>query len=81
MKFNIYGRFQVEVRRENDLWMVYRSDLGKRTLLNDVVIPSSLAADDLAVYLDDVFHEFARLGENVEVMPNRPRANAGHDNV
>jgi hypothetical protein len=70
MKFNIYGRFQVDVRRENDSWAVYRSELGKRTLLNDVVIPRSLAAVDLATYLDDIFHEFARLGENVEVMPD-----------
>jgi hypothetical protein len=68
MKFNIYGRFQVEVRRENDSWVVYRSELGKRILLNDVVVPSGLGADDLATYLDDIFHEFARLGENVEVM-------------
>ena len=50
--------------------MVYRASQGKRIPLNDVVIPSDLAADDLATYLDDVFHEFARLGENVEVMPD-----------
>ena len=70
MKFNIYGRFQVDVRRENDAWAVYRAELGKRTLLNDVIIPSNLAVHDLATYLDDVFHEFARLGENVESMPD-----------
>ena len=70
MKFNIYGRFHVDVRRENESWVVYRSELGKRTRLNDVVIPSNLEAKDLATYLDDVFHEFAKLGENVEVMPD-----------
>jgi hypothetical protein len=69
MRFNIYGRFQVEVRREKDLWMVYRSELGKRILLNVVVVPPTLGADDLATYLDDIFHEFARLGENVELIP------------
>jgi len=42
MKFNIYGRFQVDVRRENEFWVVYRSELGKRARLNDVVIPSNL---------------------------------------
>lgn len=42
----------------------------KRTLLNDVVIPPNLAMDDLATYLNDIFHEFARLGENVEAMPD-----------
>ena len=69
MKFNIYGRFQVDVRRENDAWVAYRSELGKRTLLNDVVIPPTLPVHDLATYLDDIFHEFAKLGEYVEVMP------------
>lgn len=70
MKFNIYGRFQVDVRLENDSWVVYRSEFGKRTRLNDVVIPSDLAAQDLATYLDDIFHEFAKLGDKVEVMPD-----------
>ena len=70
MKFNMYGRFQIDVRRENDAWIAYRSELGKRTRLNDVVIPAHLVAQDLATYLDDIFHEFARLGENVEVMPD-----------
>ncbi|MEW7848162.1 hypothetical protein AB2N08_05620 [Massilia aurea] len=69
MKFNIYGRFQVDVRRENDSWVVYRSELGKRTRLNDVVIPPNLETQELATYLDDIFHEFAKLGENVDVLP------------
>jgi hypothetical protein len=70
MKFNIYGRFQVDVQRENNAWAIYRSELGKRTRLNDVVIPPDLIAQDLAIYLDDIFHEFAKLGENVNVMPD-----------
>lgn len=70
MRFNIYGRFQVDVQRENDSWVLYRSELGKRTWLNDVVIPSNLVAQELATYLDDIFHEFARLGGNVEVIPD-----------
>jgi len=59
-----------QVRREADCWVVYRSELGKRTRLNDVVIPPNLVAQDLATYLDDIFHEFAKPGENVEVMPD-----------
>ena len=31
MKFDVYGRFQIEVRREGDRWVAYRSALGKRT--------------------------------------------------
>jgi hypothetical protein len=68
MKFNIYGRFQVEVRRESELWTVYRSEMGKRAQLNDVVIPSDLEASEIAVYLDDIFHEFAGIGQCVELM-------------
>jgi len=66
MKFNIYGRFQVEVRREHDEWVVYRAELGKRTRLNDVIVPSQLDAEDIATYLDDVFHEYAGIGQAVE---------------
>jgi hypothetical protein len=71
MRFNIYGRFQVEVRREKDRWVVYRSELGKRTPLHDVVIPANVAAADVATYLDDIFHEFAGPGEQVERMPDQ----------
>jgi hypothetical protein len=66
MKFNIYGRFQVEVRRENEAWIVYRAELGKRTRLHDVIVPPDLAAQEIGIYLDDVFHEYAGIGQAVE---------------
>jgi hypothetical protein len=66
MKFNIYGRFQVDVRRENEAWIVYRAELGKRTRLHEVVVPPHLAAEEIAIYLDDVFHEYAGIGQTVE---------------
>jgi pimeloyl-ACP methyl ester carboxylesterase len=72
MKFNIYGRFQVEVRREHQAWIVYRAELGKRTVFEDVVIPPDLPAHELAIYLDDIFHEFAGHGEAVELVPEQP---------
>ncbi len=68
MMFNIYGRFQLEVRRENESWVVFRVEMGKRARLNDVVIPSDMEADDIAIYLDDIFHEFAGIGQCVELM-------------
>jgi hypothetical protein len=68
MKFNIYGRFQVDVRRENDAWAVYRTEPGKRVPFEDVVIPPDVSADELATYLDDIFHEYAGPGDNVEPM-------------
>lgn len=69
MKFNIYGRFHVDVRREGDAWAVYRAELGKRTLCEDVVIPPDVTADELAIWLDDIFHEYAGHGEVVEAIP------------
>jgi hypothetical protein len=38
--------------------------------MNDVVLLPELAADELATYLDDLFHEFARKGENVVPIPD-----------
>jgi hypothetical protein len=70
MRFNIYGRFQIDVRRENDAWAVYRAEPGKRTLLGDVVVPADVPAQDLATYLDDIFHEYAGHGDTVEPMPD-----------
>jgi hypothetical protein len=68
MRFNIYGRFQVDVRRENECWSVYRSELGKRVRMNDIVVPSNLEANEIAIYLDDIFHELAGLGQRVEIL-------------
>ena len=66
MKFDIYGRFHVEVRREHDEWIVYRAELGKRARLNDVIVPPQLGADEIATYLDDLFHEYAGIGQTVK---------------
>ena len=66
MRFDIYGRCQLEVRRENDSWEVYRHELGKRAKVADVVIPSTLAADEIAIWLDDIYHEFSGPGQRVE---------------
>ncbi len=68
MKFDIYGRFQLEVLRENEAWTAYRLAPGTRERDADVVIPSSLEADELAAYLDDLFHELARPGQTVVLL-------------
>ncbi|KQW93278.1 hypothetical protein ASC94_11515 [Massilia sp. Root418] len=66
MKFNIYGRFQVDVRRVGEAWEVYRLDFGKRVPLEEIVIPPALAEDEIAVYLDDIYHELAGFGQSIE---------------
>lgn len=66
MRFDIYGRFQLEVRWENDAWEVYRHELGKRARVTDVVVPSTLADDEIAIWFDDIYHEFSGPGQRVE---------------
>lgn len=68
MKLDIYGRFRLDVQRENDSWVVYRLDLGKRVKVDDFVIPSTLGPAEIATYLDDLFHELAGPRQSVEVL-------------
>lgn len=68
MKFDIYGRFQLDIRREGDAWAVYRSDAGKRVPISDLAIPPALAADELPAYLDDVYHELSRPGDRIALI-------------
>jgi hypothetical protein len=45
------------------------------------MIPSNLVAQDLATYLDDIFHEFAKFGKNVEepaMLPWLPTEESKH---
>lgn len=65
MKFSIYGRFQVEVRRDSDCWVVYRLENGRRAMMHDVVIPSTMEEGEIATYLDDIFHELSGPGQRV----------------
>ncbi|WP_312552405.1 hypothetical protein [Massilia sp.] len=68
MRFNIYGRFQLEVRREQERWMAYRLISGTRVPEDELVIPAELGEHELAVYLDDIFHELAGPGQSIEVV-------------
>jgi hypothetical protein len=68
LRFNIYGRFQLEVRRENDTWIAYRADFGKRFRLEDLAIPSDLQAEEFVSYLDAFYHEYAEPGQHVELL-------------
>lgn len=65
MRFDIYGRFQVEVRREHDAWTIHRLESGKRVRMDELVIPGHLAEDEIVIYLDDIFHELARPGRDI----------------
>lgn len=69
MKFDVYGRFQVEVCREGDSWVAYQIALGKRTRITHLAIPQEIQTSvEIARYLDDLYHEAARPGQSVSVV-------------
>jgi hypothetical protein len=69
MKFDVYGRFQVEVCREDDSWVAYQVTLGKRMRISHLAIPQEIQTSaEIARYLDDLYHEAARPGQSVSVV-------------
>lgn len=69
MRFDVYGRFQLEVRREAGQWVAYRLALGKRARVVNLAIPEEIQSpQEIARYLDDLYHEAARPGDSVAVM-------------
>ncbi|HEY7888911.1 MAG TPA: hypothetical protein VIC29_11880 [Steroidobacteraceae bacterium] len=69
MKFDVYGRFRIEVRRENGQWVAYRIAPGKRVRINNLAIPEEIQTPaEIARYLDDLYHEAARPGRSVTVV-------------
>ena len=67
MRFNVYGRFKVDVVREGNQWAVYRLELGKRIKVTEFAIPSSLSDAELGTFLDDIYHELATPGQTVQL--------------
>ena len=69
MKFDVYGRFQVEVCREAEGWVAYRLAPAKRLRITQFAIPGEIqTAEEIARYLDDLYHEAARPGQAVSVI-------------
>ena len=65
MKFDVYGRFQIEVRWETDRWVAYRVSLGTRTKVNTAIPQEIQKSEEIARYLDDLYHEAAGPGRTV----------------
>ncbi|MEW6184617.1 MAG: hypothetical protein AB1585_02620 [Thermodesulfobacteriota bacterium] len=59
MRFDIYGKFQLQVEREDGKWRAYKIGNGLRIPLHNLIIPSEVSPEDLPAFLDDVFHEAA----------------------
>lgn len=64
LRFSIYGRYELEVGRDNDAWVVHRVEGGKRRRA-DLVLPPDLPADQIARHLDDLLHELAGPGDEI----------------
>ncbi|WDE06331.1 hypothetical protein SG34_005250 [Thalassomonas viridans] len=59
IRFNVFGR-QMSVHQKDQQWLLFNeSDTGMSSRVYDVVIPADLTRDDLAGYLDDIYHEYA----------------------
>jgi hypothetical protein len=68
LKFDVYGRFMVEVIRRDGNWEVYRTDIGKRVRMHEVVIPSEMSADRIPYFLEDLWHESAAPGKTIRTL-------------
>ena len=65
MLFEVYGRFRLDILRQDDGWVAYRVEPGKRIKLPELAIPASLEGRVLPEYLDDLYHGMSRPGETV----------------
>ena len=65
MRFDIYGRYQLEVIREGDSWKIYRLGVGRRAPVHNLVIPPGAQPHELEMWLDDLLHELAEPGRAI----------------
>lgn len=65
MKFDIYGQSILEVVRENGTWRAFRVGDGRRRLEANLIFPDDMDSEEVMSYIDDMYHELARPGENI----------------
>lgn len=54
------------MQREKGVWVVYELGLGKCVRLNDIVLPPDPEMAELAMFLNDFFHELSGPGDRIE---------------
>ena len=64
-RFDVYGRFRIEVVRDGDRWVAYRLGVGTRRLDDGIVVPGSVSSEELRGFLEDLLHEYARPGHTL----------------
>ncbi len=65
MKFDIYGRYELDIERVQGKWIVFRSEGGKRRHELDIIIPPDTSEADVLAYLEELLHEYARPGRSI----------------
>lgn len=56
-RFDVYSRYELDIERHSDRWIVYERGEGKRRERPDLAIPPDASEEQLAAYLDDLLHE------------------------
>ena len=69
MRFDIYGRFQIEVLMTGAGWVAYRNRNGLRTPYRELAFPQGIQESELERFLDDQFHEYALPGKVIRRVP------------
>ncbi len=59
IKFNVFGKAMLVVKHGQEWQLFIESETGIRARVYDVVIPHELTENELAGYLDDIYHEYS----------------------
>jgi hypothetical protein len=65
LRFDIYGRYQLEVIREGDSWKIYSPGVGTRAPVHSLVVPPEAQPHEIEMWLDDLLHELAEPGRTI----------------
>jgi hypothetical protein len=65
MRFDVYGRYRIEVERRGGRWVVLRVGDGTRVPLPDVAIPPDVPPERVEQHLNDLLHELAAPGREL----------------
>lgn len=64
-RFDVYGRYELDIERHSGRWVVYERGEGKRRARPDLAIPPNVPEDKLQTYLDDLLHEAGSPGSAI----------------
>jgi hypothetical protein len=68
-RFDVYGRYELDVERRGDRWVVYARGEGKRRERPDIFVPAAITDEALGAYLDDLLHEEGSRGVVIRRLP------------